>query len=85
MTEDEKLQAEIDLADALLRAEASHLQELEEKRRLIADGIADLQVPSELWERYLHEVDQQIDLAGARLDQLQRLRDQTQAQMETKQ
>lgn len=82
MTEAEKLQAELDLAEALLRAEAAHLQELEEKRRMIADGIAELEAPSELWEQYQEEIDRQIDLAGTRLDQLQRLRDQTKLQLD---
>jgi hypothetical protein len=82
MTEAEKLQAELDLAEALLRAEAGHLQELEEKRRMIADGIAELEAPSDLWERYLAEIDRQVEIAGTRLDQLQRLRDQTRLQLE---
>lgn len=85
MTEDEKLRAEIELCDALLRAEAAHLQELEEKRRMISDGVGELEVPSQMWERYLAEVDRQIEIAGSRLDQLQRLRDQTLAQLEPKQ
>ena len=85
MTDEQSHQAELNLVDTLLRAEIAHLQELEEKRRMIADGVAVLNAPSEMWEQYLGEVDQQIDVAGSRLDQLQRLRDQMQAEQATKQ
>lgn len=82
MTEAEKLRAELALAEQLLRAESSHLQELEEKRRLLGDGLAELEAPSELWDQYLAEVDAQIEIAGTRLQDLQRLRDATRAQLD---
>lgn len=85
MTDEQSHQAELTLVDTLLRSEIAHLQELEEKRRMIADGVAALEAPSEMWEQYLEEVDQQIDVAGTRLDQLQRLRDELQAEWATKQ
>lgn len=85
MTDEQNHQKELVLIDALLRAEIAHLQELEEKRRMIADGVAELEAPSEMWEQYLDEVDQQTDVSGARLEQLQRLRDQLQAEQAPKQ
>lgn len=85
MSETENLRAELALVDELLRAEMSHLQELEEKRRLIGDGVAELRAPSELWEQYVEEVDRQIDVAGTRLEHLQRLRDEINVQIEPRQ
>jgi septal ring factor EnvC (AmiA/AmiB activator) len=81
MTEAEKLQAELDLVEQLLRAESSHLQELQEKRRMIAEGLRELEAPSDLWARYVEEIDGQIEIAGTRLEDLQRLREATRAQL----
>jgi len=76
--EAEKLQAEMALLDRLLQAEMAHLQELDEKRRLITDGIADIQGPSEIWEDYIAEIDDVIRIARSRVDALARHRDETQ-------
>ena len=66
----ERLQAELNLAEALLRTESSQLAELEEKRRMLADGIAEIEAPSELWDRYLQEVDDAIAALRARIAEL---------------
>jgi chromosome segregation ATPase len=77
MTEAERLQAEIDLAEALLRTELAQLQELEEKRRIITDGIAEIDGPSELWEHYIDEIDGSIAAARQRVEELTTLRDES--------
>lgn len=82
MDETQRLQAELDLAERVLRSEMSHLQELEEKRRLIADGIAEISAPSELWERYLEEIDTAARMARTRIDELAELRDTAQARLQ---
>lgn len=82
MNERERLQAELDLAEALLRTEAGQLQELEEKRRMLADGVAEIKAPSELWERYLQEVDDAITAVRARIAELATLRDETLRQLQ---
>ena len=85
MEESEKLRAEIELAEALLRTEASQLEELGEKRRLIVDGIAELQGPSEMWATYVADVDAMIAMTRARIDELMTLRDESQARLAMRQ
>jgi hypothetical protein len=81
VSERERLQAELDLAEMLLRVESGQLQELEEKRCMLANGIAGLEAPSELWARYLQEVDEAIAAGRERIAELATLRDETLKQL----
>lgn len=82
VTEAERLRAELSLAEHLLQAEMNHLEELAEKRRLIADGIAEIEAPSEMWEQYIDEVDGAIGMARARIEALASLRDETRMRLD---
>jgi len=81
VTTTNSLNAEVELAEALLRTEANQLQELAEKRRLIVDGIAELEVPSEVWEAYIRDIDAMIAMTQARMDELATLRDEVRARL----
>lgn len=83
--ESEKLQRELRLVEALLQTEANLLQELQEKRRLIVDGVSELVAPSALWEDYLEEVDAAIAIAERRVESLAELRDRAEAQLARRQ
>ncbi len=78
--ESEKLQQELRLVEALLQSEINMLQELHEKRRLIVDGLAEIEAPSALWEEYLQEVDANLGIAEQRVASLSELRERAEAQ-----
>lgn len=77
-----RLNAELDLTEQLLRTESQHLQELDEKRRLIVDGVSDLSAPSGMWEHYLDEIDQAMMAARNRIDELDHLREEIRSHLE---
>ncbi|SDG01821.1 hypothetical protein SAMN05216241_104139 [Limimonas halophila] len=77
-----RLNAELALTEQLLRTETQHLQELDEKRRLITDGLADLSAPSGMWEHYLDEIDQAMIAARNRIDELDYLREDIRSHLE---
>lgn len=79
--EAEHVRRELRLVEALLQTEANMLQELAEKRRMIADGIAELAAPSALWEDYLEEVDGAVGAAEHRVESLRELRQRAEAQL----
>lgn len=75
VSEIRRLHAELSLTEAIARSEANHLQELVEKRRMIADGLAEIAAASDMWDSYLDEVDDAIATAQVRIEILVRLRD----------
>lgn len=79
--ESENVRRELRLVEALLQSEANMLQELHEKRRLIVDGLAEIDAPSALWEEYLQEVDASVDIAERRVASLTELHERAEAQL----
>jgi len=77
-----RLEAELALTEQLLRTENQHIQELGEKRRLIADGLAELSTASDLWDHYLDEVDRALAAARDRIDELDYLREDIRSHLE---
>lgn len=85
MDEADRMRAELELAEAVLRGEANQLQELAEKRRLVVDGLSEISAPSEMWEQYLEEIDDAIATAQRRIEALCTLCAEMRARSSTRQ